>query len=737
MPNPGAFSGKRFLWLTSKISGYVDAYKANKHKAKREEILRGFFRRFPVKYPDDWEPTDEEFDAVDDNAPVEEELTPTFNSPEEKEAWDVKQHELGERYKAVKGTVTRWLDYRSKLALNNGKKTKGKDNRSPAERIVRYLTGESDNKPRKIPASRLWARDCPEAKAAIREEYDKQLQLWREDKVGDKEDKSWPARTYAQIVNEHWDKLSGSEQREWGVKSKELLKEEMKQWEDNGKKGFSTDPKERQRCINILIGVTQEFIDLTAEACGWEVCTIMGGPEPADKGRINIVSIHLGPKNRNFGTVMRSGVKKQILPLFGEYLKLCFTKAECKARALDVEDAVEEMGLMDMGSSLEIFNVDDGTFVGSKSSTSKTSSNATTTSLSTAVAVPPVPSAPSNDSVSALSAPSNDTVSVTTQTLHHLTAVSPPRSHPLSPALSRPASPMAISPPASPTMPATLQTKGTLTPTSSTSEVATKKDASTTEEVAPVSERGRGRGGARGRGGKRKAVQPSSSRKKARTNVPEINESVNVDDWGAKADDCSTTPPFNEVMQQLESLEDEKLSIQSLPVPAHGPQYLINCVEMFNSCDDPVFRVLCHKWLLFEWRRRLLESTKLPSTTSRPAAVGDWIARARPVAWRPSIHAEVYSFSFEDWYHTLQPGWRDQVDGKWERLNKPAKEWARLCHSGANGFVNLLAALFFWHHGIEDMPVQGFRERQAKEKIMDSWRYYTSDVCFMLEGLLK
>ncbi|THU89023.1 hypothetical protein K435DRAFT_621570, partial [Dendrothele bispora CBS 962.96] len=66
MPNPGSFSGKRRLWLTSKLGAYVDAYKANEHKSHLEEILRGFFRRFPVKYPDDWEPTDEELSAVDD-----------------------------------------------------------------------------------------------------------------------------------------------------------------------------------------------------------------------------------------------------------------------------------------------------------------------------------------------------------------------------------------------------------------------------------------------------------------------------------------------------------------------------------------------------------------------------------------------------------------------------------------------------------------------------------------------
>ncbi|KDR72152.1 hypothetical protein GALMADRAFT_18798, partial [Galerina marginata CBS 339.88] len=100
-------------------------------------------------------------------------------------------------------------------------------------------------------------------------------------------------------------------------------------------------------------------------------------------------------------------------------------------------------------------------------------------------------------------------------------------------------------------------------------------------------------------------------------------------------------------------------------------------------------------WADFEAKEGYKERTKL-SATGRPAAVKDWIQRARSPTWRPVIKdlAE-FEREFGVWWTGLQPGWRvsdtegsavEDGEGDWKVLRKP----------GVNGLLSLLAALFFW-----------------------------------------
>ncbi|KAK7436272.1 SERTA domain-containing protein 3 [Stygiomarasmius scandens] len=791
MPNPGAFKGKWFLWLSSQVASYVDAYRANNHKSHKEEIFRNFFRRFPAKYSDDWEPTDKELSAVKDNAPLqEEEPVSIFELDEEKVEWEEKREQFHKRIQSLKGvsvlhvfvpdfqsklphsslhhrhmtltcfclqSIGHWLDYRLRITMNlsNTAKAKGKsknDKSSPAERLVRFMTGDADSKPRKQPDSKFWAAQCPEAKTAIRKEYDALLCQWREGKIGSKKDKSWPARKYAEVVNVCWDKLSREEQKEWARRAQVAYKAEMTKWEHSGEEEFSTEPKERQRCINAMSGFLQEVVDLAAEACGWEITTIMGGPEPGDNGRINTISIHSGLKKHNFGTVMHSGYRKHLLPLFGEYLKQCYTKAECKARALQPEDTAEIVGLAEYNENLEIFSVRDGSLHEPGSSTvspsvstlpvltpstsasvapkSPVPAPASSSSTSTQVSPVPTPLIPDSATPASVPAPTSSSLLSTSETVP-----TTPESSATVPD-SNMVAPVASLPPSLPPSPRQTSPGGCPPPSPRGVEQAVGENDIEPQIDAPSSHTTTARSGrGKSRAGKRKSPNEPSARKKARVEQSTGSTVPTIDDWGVSAVDGS--PSFNEVMLELLTLSCSELAGRQLPQPESGPLYLSNCVQMFNSCQESNFRVTCHKWLVFEWKRRLDKNTKIPSSSHRPKAVGDWISRARAVAWRPSIHTETYYIQFEDWYHTVQPEWRDQDDeGKWETPDKSAADWDFCRHSGPNGFVNLLAALF-WDHGINGMPNDGFRDQKAKEKMRDHWGYFVSDVSYMLDGLLK
>lgn len=92
----------------------------------------------------------------------------------------------------------------------------------------------------------------------------------------------------------------------------------------------------------------QPILDLVCEATGWKATFIAGGPEPADGGRMNcvryvgeifcpsysltfvLVSVHsgttLGDVQLDFGKAERERYKKFFLPMYGAFLKKCYSK---------------------------------------------------------------------------------------------------------------------------------------------------------------------------------------------------------------------------------------------------------------------------------------------------------------------------------------------------------------------------------------------------------------------------
>ncbi|EDR08989.1 uncharacterized protein LACBIDRAFT_296646 [Laccaria bicolor S238N-H82] len=114
--------------------------------------------------------------------------------------------------------------------------------------------------------------------------------------------------------------------------------EKLNEWKNKLSAPPSTDPEDRQRCIAALPNFAQPILDLIHTHTNMQATLIVGGPEPADGGRLNIISMHAGsikgPVGMNFGQAEREGFQEVITPLFSRYLRKCYTKSECHAQAL-------------------------------------------------------------------------------------------------------------------------------------------------------------------------------------------------------------------------------------------------------------------------------------------------------------------------------------------------------------------------------------------------------------------
>ena len=102
------------------------------------------------------------------------------------------------------------------------------------------------------------------------------------------------------------------------------------------------------RCIDRIATVVQPALDRIAEYTGMKVSLIMGGPEPADRGELNVIrcvnsnltsialnpdttcSLHSGsikgPVKMNFVQSERAAYHSSVVPAFSAFLTKCYSK---------------------------------------------------------------------------------------------------------------------------------------------------------------------------------------------------------------------------------------------------------------------------------------------------------------------------------------------------------------------------------------------------------------------------
>ncbi|KDR84212.1 hypothetical protein GALMADRAFT_205925 [Galerina marginata CBS 339.88] len=124
----------------------------------------------------------------------------------------------------------------------------------------------------------------------------------------------------------------------------------LKEWELNLSRPASTDPECCQVCIDGMASFMQPVLDLVVEFTGMPATLLMGGLEPAAKGRMNIIALHSGvtkgPVKMNFGEAKREGFHSKVVPVFSDFLRKCFTREDGKAAVLPVE-SVPLMSILD------------------------------------------------------------------------------------------------------------------------------------------------------------------------------------------------------------------------------------------------------------------------------------------------------------------------------------------------------------------------------------------------------
>ncbi|KAF9471459.1 hypothetical protein BDN70DRAFT_819959 [Pholiota conissans] len=311
MVNPGAFSGSRKDFLAAQADLYEVAVTNNHVADTVADIQRRYFKRYPISLPHNKEPSAEWLSSVNDNAPENELLPPDSSQLDGKNLEDA-EAAYNEQVKTLKFRKEQQISRRLHYQYTKAKApSKHRDvdiiPNDPLALMQAKLTGVSLKKPQE----RVKNENVPtKQRAALR----------------------------LRICKESFEELEQDERKEYEKQAVQEQEDAVAKIEKALNDPPSEDPVDRQRVLTTLPNFIQPVLDLVTQHSGWKATLLIGGPEPADNGRLNVMSFHSGETSgsvkMNFGRAERRAYKDYVLPIFGNFLKKCYTVEDCRAAAL-------------------------------------------------------------------------------------------------------------------------------------------------------------------------------------------------------------------------------------------------------------------------------------------------------------------------------------------------------------------------------------------------------------------
>lgn len=113
-----------------------------------------------------------------------------------------------------------------------------------------------------------------------------------------------------------------------------------------------------------------------------------------------------------------------------------------------------------------------------------------------------------------------------------------------------------------------------------------------------------------------------------------------------------------------------------------------------------------------------------------PELLSKWVGQGQMKCAMPVLPKDGVS-QFHDtwwgWWKSLQPGWRKPASVNHMEREMYGNVWSSLNISGSNGWLSIVATLFWWGKAVEELDTSAHGE----------WLEAVTDSLWMLQGLLK
>ncbi|KAL0564596.1 SERTA domain-containing protein 3 [Marasmius crinis-equi] len=365
MVNPGAFHGSRKVFLEAALPGYFNAVKEGCGPEFLQTTVRRYLKHYPIEIGEDMEPTENFLAGVRDDEASLDVFPPTKDVDETEEVFKARVACFERQKKETKSKLDQivcWFKYH----YNKQHENRMKGDPHALDILLANLAGITLTKPGRMrTAYNVWGKENQELiDELIAQRLDSKGgdeseggesggepgETSKRKKKGKKRSKKFVKNgeeaylaVRQEITMSEFAKLPDDVQHEWKTRAEEEHKLRLERWKAVQSADFSTSPEDRQKCIDRLVKFLQPILDGVSKATGWTCTFIVGGPEPADAGRLNILSIHSGttsgPIPMTFGTACRPAFKKYWIPIFTAFLQMCFSIEESKSRSLVDSDA--------------------------------------------------------------------------------------------------------------------------------------------------------------------------------------------------------------------------------------------------------------------------------------------------------------------------------------------------------------------------------------------------------------
>ncbi|PBK81488.1 hypothetical protein ARMGADRAFT_1144191 [Armillaria gallica] len=305
MVNPGAFCGSCREFLIQQIEGYIKAVEEGHAAEYIADMVQHYLKRFPITLTHNVKPSPEHLAHVNDNVP-----DPEILMPDEDSLTFVEYKKQMNKYQEDCKT----LKYRAEFSKQCDMSTRDTGMDNPWTVILHRLTGVGLSKPCKPQAFNLWFKantkevnEAWQAKVDALKEANKLMKP------------SQHAASYQSFKSKMYHELPTSEKSAWEELAVEEHEVATKEYEEKLKVPISKDPKDLQECLECLPGILKPLIDVVGGVTG---CVVFHGGKT------------LGSMKQTFIEAEWANFKRFILPIYGNFIKKCFTIEMCQERAL-------------------------------------------------------------------------------------------------------------------------------------------------------------------------------------------------------------------------------------------------------------------------------------------------------------------------------------------------------------------------------------------------------------------
>ncbi|KAF9492486.1 hypothetical protein BDN71DRAFT_1473741, partial [Pleurotus eryngii] len=302
----GWAKGARLIFLQSHLERYKTA--CNESRSKGHDVMdsihNAYFKQFDWRQPITEEP--------EEGAPPPNPLEPL--SPEERKL-------KGAVVDRLKQSIASWLNYRTNRVDTGLSHLTNKSTNDPFAILLSKLSGVGLKPPKRRAAWEHYAKEASdELKANFKQEFQ------QSGKPGTQH-----ANARNKFMHNSFDALEPDQKECWAADAKEWHQVQVQATNARDSLIRNMTPSQRQDCLNRLGDLFYPIIDGVNELLDMHVSVLVGGPEPAKGGLLNVISLHSGVNldavPQNWGDTDKEKYKL-VTRSFQEYLATSYTREQ-------------------------------------------------------------------------------------------------------------------------------------------------------------------------------------------------------------------------------------------------------------------------------------------------------------------------------------------------------------------------------------------------------------------------